>query len=133
MEYRHFHLADVVALYGDFEVVSRTLDDNYWMVAYEVDDGPVRYYRYDREENQAEFLFTHKKALEDLQLAEMHPVVIKSRDGLDLVSYYTLPVGSDSDSNGRPDEPLSTVDRGDATNGNITHGLSGWLTAAMLF
>ena len=94
---------------GDFEVVSRTMDDNYWMVAYLMDDGPVRYYRYDREENQAEFLFTHKKALEDLQLAKMHPVVIKSRDGLDLVSYYTLPVGSDSDSNGRPDEPLPMV------------------------
>ncbi|KAF5418188.1 MAG: Dipeptidyl aminopeptidase/acylaminoacyl peptidase [Candidatus Methanocomedens sp.] len=94
---------------GDFEVVSRTLDDNYWIVAYNMDDGPVRYYRYDREDNQAEFLFTHKKALEDLQLAKMHPVVIKSRDGLDLVSYYTLPVGSDSDSNGRPDEPLPMV------------------------
>ncbi len=94
---------------GDFEVVSRTLDDKYWMVAYNMDDGPVRYYRYDREENQAEFLFTHKKALEDLQLAKMHPAVIKSRDGLDLVSYYTLPEGSDSDSNGRPDEPLPMV------------------------
>ncbi len=94
---------------GDIKVVSRTLDDNYWMVAYEMDDGPVRYYRYNREENQAEFLFTHKKALEDLQLAKMHPVVIKSRDGLDLVSYYTLPVGSDSDSDGRPDEPLPMV------------------------
>jgi len=76
---------------GDVEVVSRTLDDNYWMVAYHMDDGPVRYYRYDREENQAEFLFTHQKALEDLQLAKMHPAVIKSRDGLDLVSYYLLP------------------------------------------
>jgi len=94
---------------GDFEVESRTLDDNYWMVAYNMDDGPVRYYRYDREENKAEFLFTHKKALEDLQLAKMHSAVIKSRDGLDLVSYYTLPVGSDSDSNGRPDEPLPMV------------------------
>jgi len=94
---------------GDFEVVSRTLDDNYWMVAYHMDDGPVRYYRYDREENQAEFLFTHKTALEDLHLAKMHPAVIESRDGLDLVSYYTLPVGSDSDFNGRPDEPLPMV------------------------
>ncbi|NOQ32841.1 MAG: prolyl oligopeptidase family serine peptidase [Methanosarcinales archaeon] len=93
----------------DFEVVSRTLDDKYWMVAYNMDDGPVRYYRYDREENQAEFLFTHKKALEDLQLAKMHPVVIKSRDGLNLVSYYTLPVGSDGDGDGRPDEPLPMV------------------------
>ncbi len=94
---------------GDVEVVSRTLDDNYWMVAYEMDDGPVLYYRYDREEREAEFLFTHRKALEGLTLAKMHPAVIKSRDGLGMVSYYTLPIGSDSDSNGCPDEPLPMV------------------------
>jgi hypothetical protein len=34
---------------GDVEVVSRTLDDRYWMVAYIMDDGPKQYYRYDRE------------------------------------------------------------------------------------
>ncbi|MBC2746609.1 MAG: S9 family peptidase [ANME-2 cluster archaeon] len=94
---------------GDVEVVSRTLDDEYWMVAYVLDDGPVQYYCYDRGEKSAEFLFTHRKALEGLSLAKMHPVVIKSRDGLDLVSYYTLPVGSDSDFDGRPDEPLPMV------------------------
>jgi dipeptidyl aminopeptidase/acylaminoacyl peptidase len=94
---------------GDAEVVSRTLDDEYWMVAYVLDDGPVQYYRYDRGEKSAEFLFTHRKALEGLSLAKMHPVVIKSRDGLDLVSYYTLPIGSDSDLDGYPDEPLPMV------------------------
>ena len=94
---------------GDVEVVSRTLDDEYWMVAYVLDDGPVQYYRYDRGEKSAEFLFTHRKALEGLSLAKMHPVVIKSRDGLDLVSYYTLPIGSDSDLDGYPDEPLPMV------------------------
>ena len=94
---------------GDVEVVSRTLDDNYWMVAYVMDDGPVQYYRYDREEKSAEFLFTHRRALEGLSLAKMHPVVIESRDGLDMVSYYTLPIGSDSDSDGHPDEPLPMV------------------------
>ncbi len=94
---------------GDVEVVSRTLDDEYWMVAYVLDDGPIQYYRYDRVEKSAEFLFTHRKALEGLSLAKMHPVVIKSRDGLDLVSYYTLPVGSDGDGDGRPDEPLPMV------------------------
>jgi len=94
---------------GDVEVVSRTLDDDYWMVAYLVDDGPVQYYRYDCEEMSAEFLFTQRTALEGLSLAKMHPVVVKSRDGLDLISYYTLPIGSDSDSDGRPDEPLPMV------------------------
>jgi dipeptidyl aminopeptidase/acylaminoacyl peptidase len=94
---------------GDVEVVSRTIDDRYWMVAYTMDDGPVQYYRYDREAQKAEFLFSHRKALEGLALAKMHPVVIKSRDGLDMVCYYTLPVGSDRDGDGRPDEPLPMV------------------------
>jgi dipeptidyl aminopeptidase/acylaminoacyl peptidase len=36
-------------------------------------------------------------------------VIIRSRDGLDLVSYYTLPLGSDADGDGRPEEPLPMV------------------------
>jgi dipeptidyl aminopeptidase/acylaminoacyl peptidase len=92
---------------GDVEVVSRTLDDRYWIVAYIMDDGPVRYYRYDRTGRQAQFLFTNRRQLEGLPLAKMHPTVITSRDGLNLVSYYTLPPGSDRD--GRPHEPLPTV------------------------
>jgi dipeptidyl aminopeptidase/acylaminoacyl peptidase len=39
----------------------------------------------------------------------MHPVVIKSRDGLDLVSYLTLPKAADVDDTGRPNEPLPMV------------------------
>ncbi len=39
----------------------------------------------------------------------MHPVVIDSRDGLKLVSYYTLPVWADPDDDGKPDQPLPTV------------------------
>jgi len=94
---------------GDLEVVSRTLDDRWWIVAYLMDDGPVRYYRYDRESREARFLFTNRQDLEGLPLAKMVPVVIESRDGLKLVSYYTLPVGSDSDGDGRPDSALPTV------------------------
>jgi len=94
---------------GDVEVTSRTLDDKYWMVAYVMDDGPVRYYRYDCEAQEAQFLFTHRKELEGLSLTSMYPVVTESRDGLNLVSYYTLPVGSDSDGDAHPDEPLPMV------------------------
>lgn len=94
---------------GDVEVVSRTLDDRYWIVAYIMDDGPVRYYRYDRAGQKAQFLFTNREQLEGLPLAKMHPIVITSRDGLNLVSYYTLPPGSDSDGDARPDEPLPTA------------------------
>ena len=94
---------------GQVEVVSRTLDDQRWVVAYHRDDDPVRYYVYDRERRQAEFLFTGKPVLEGLPLAKMHPTVIKSRDGLNLVSYLTLPVWSDPDGDGRPVRPLPLV------------------------
>ena len=94
---------------GDIDVVSRTLDDSQWIVAYLMDDGPVRYYRYDRQQGQAEFLFTNRQELEGLALAKMNPVVIRSRDGLDMVSYYTLPVGSADDGDDRPGAPLPMV------------------------
>jgi dipeptidyl aminopeptidase/acylaminoacyl peptidase len=94
---------------GDFRVVSRTLDDSAWILAFLMDDSPMRYYLYDRERKEALFLFTDRKALEGFSLTKMNPVVIRSRDGLDLVSYFTLPVGSDSDGDGRPDKPLPLV------------------------
>ena len=34
---------------GDFIVTSRTLDDTQWTVAYILDDGPVKFYRYVRD------------------------------------------------------------------------------------
>ncbi len=92
---------------GDIDVISRTLDDRIWIVAYIVDDGPVRYYRYDRETRQAAYLFSNRQALDGLTLAKMHAVVIPARDGLDLVSYFTLPVGSErEDDPQRPASPL---------------------------
>lgn len=94
---------------GDMEIVSRTLDDRVWIVAYVMDNGPVCYYRYDRDDRQAQFLFTNRQALEGLQLATMHPVTIPARDGLSLVSYYTLPVGSEREDEPVPTTPLSMV------------------------
>ena len=34
---------------GEFIVTSRTLDDSQWTVAYILDDGPVKFYRYVRD------------------------------------------------------------------------------------
>jgi dipeptidyl aminopeptidase/acylaminoacyl peptidase len=95
---------------GDIEVISRTLDDSIWIVAYIVDDGPVRYYRYDRETRRATYLFSNRQALDGLSLAKMHAVIIAARDGLHLVSYVTLPVGSErEDDLQRPRAPLPMV------------------------
>jgi len=94
---------------GDISVTSRTLDDKKWAVAYVKDNGPVRYYLYDREAGKAEFLFTNRESLEKYTLANMEPVVIPARDGLDLVSYLTLPVSQDEDHDARPEQPLPMV------------------------
>ena len=91
---------------GDLEVLSRTLDDRCWIVAYLLDDGPVRYYRYLRARREVQFLFTNRAALEGLPLVKNHPATIPARDGLNLVCYYSLPREADPDNTGRPRQPL---------------------------
>ncbi len=94
---------------GDVQVVGGTLDDRRWVVAFVTDDGPVRYYLWDRDAQAARFLFVNRSALEGLPLVSMSPVVIPARDGLPLVNYLTLPPGSDPDGDGRPTAPVPLV------------------------
>jgi len=94
---------------GEMSVASRSLDDKVWTVVYVLDDGPVQYYLYDRSNKKAKFIFTNRKKLEDAKLSKMHPVVIKSRDGMNLISYLTLPFWTDTDTDARPDKPLPMV------------------------
>ncbi len=78
---------------GDYGVISRDLSDRKWIVWYDVDDGPLTYYLYDRTQKNMQFIFENRPDLKKYQLSKMNPVIIKSRDGMDLVSYLTLPVG----------------------------------------
>jgi dipeptidyl aminopeptidase/acylaminoacyl peptidase len=94
---------------GELEVVDRSLDDRRWVVGFGRPDRPFTYYLYDRDAKSASYLFTNRPALEEAALAPMHPVVIPARDGLELVSYLTLPLESDPDGDGRPGSPLPTV------------------------
>lgn len=102
---------------GDIRVVSRSLDDTVWATASIEDDGPVRYYLYERSKKEARYLFSNRRDLEDSKLSKMRPVIIKSRDNKELVSYLTLPswthrakgpVSSSLDLP-CPDSPLPTV------------------------
>ncbi|MEM6330352.1 MAG: alpha/beta fold hydrolase [Planctomycetota bacterium] len=100
---------------GEWQVASRTLDDTQWIVAYVFDSGPVKYYRYRRPasgvagEPSMTYLFSNRDDLDDYPLVTMHTPVIKSRDGLSLVSYLSLPPGSDPDGDGVPAEPVPMV------------------------
>jgi dipeptidyl aminopeptidase/acylaminoacyl peptidase len=89
--------------------VSRTLDDRKWLVGFTMDDGPVRYYFYDRDTKEPKFLFSNRSALEKQPLQKMHSQVIEARDGMKLVSYLTLPPGSDPDGDGRPNKPVPMI------------------------
>jgi dipeptidyl aminopeptidase/acylaminoacyl peptidase len=89
--------ADLAALSklspGDFTVSSRDLKDKTWIVAYTLDNGPVKWFTWDRTAQKGTFLFSNRTELEKQTLATMQGVEIKSRDGLTLPSYLTLPPG----------------------------------------
>jgi dipeptidyl aminopeptidase/acylaminoacyl peptidase len=79
---------------GRFVVRDRNLVDNRWLIISHSDTLPARYYVYERDPQKhaplsLKYLFSSQSALEKYQLQEMTPVVIKSRDGLDLVCYLT--------------------------------------------
>lgn len=79
-------------LVGDFGI-SRDRANRTWLVTESPSDGPVRYYRYERDTGELTYLFAHKPALNDFTLAPMEPFSFTSRDGLTVHGYVTYPVG----------------------------------------
>ncbi len=76
-----------------FGIYSRDLSNRIWVVVYEGDRKPPRYYLYDRHTKEARFLFSSNPEIERYPLAEVKPVRIRARDGLILHGYLTLPPG----------------------------------------
>jgi dipeptidyl aminopeptidase/acylaminoacyl peptidase len=94
---------------SEWGIGARTEDDRLWTVAIGSPTRPATSYLYDRDAKTLTKLFDARPKLADAPLADMHPVIIKSRDGLNLVSFLTLPKGSDTGHPARPDEPLPMV------------------------
>ncbi len=80
-----------------------------WVVYEDASERSGAYFIYDREDSSVTQMVVTRPALDDATLAPMQAVVIKARDGLDLVSYLTLPANSDADGDGRPAKPLPMV------------------------
>lgn len=80
---------------GDFFLASRDDSDRHWLVGFNVDDGPVVYYAFDRETEKGEFLFEARPELKNYELAPMKPVSFTSRDGLTIQGYITFPLGAE--------------------------------------
>ena len=96
-------------LKGQINVSSRTDADDKWIVSVDAVTGPPASYVYERGPKRLTKLYSTRPELEGVTLAAMHPVEIKSRDGKTLVSYLTLPPGSDANGDGRPDRPVPMV------------------------
>jgi dipeptidyl aminopeptidase/acylaminoacyl peptidase len=96
-------------LKGDINVTSRTQADDKWIVAVDPGTAPSSAWLYDRKAKSLTKLYTTRPELDGLPMAAMHPVEIKTRDGLTMVSYLTLPPGSDPDGDGRPNKPVPMV------------------------
>ena len=80
---------------GFFDLVSRDNADRVWIVASRRSDAPVTYYKFDRGTKKLSRLFTENPALAKFAVAAKKPGIIKTRDGLEIVSYLTIAPGVD--------------------------------------
>ncbi len=87
---------------------SATLDDQHWVVTF-AGNAPLRFYAYDRGTREARFLFSARSVLEKAQLASRRPVIIPARDGVQLVSYLTLPYATPREDTRLPERPLPMI------------------------
>jgi dipeptidyl aminopeptidase/acylaminoacyl peptidase len=94
---------------GEISIVSMTEDGRRAVVQASAAERPAAFYLYDRGERNLRLLFETRPDLANYQLQPMHPVAIRSRDRRNLVSYLTLPPGSDTNGDGRPERPVPMV------------------------
>lgn len=81
---------------GEWGLVSRSEDDRYWIVGAASDRVPGAAWLFDRQTRALERLYVTRPTLLDHSLARMQSTTIRSRDGLDLVTYVTIPVHADA-------------------------------------
>ncbi|WP_236870408.1 S9 family peptidase [Candidatus Bandiella numerosa] len=86
-----YNILKEISKNGQIIIKSRDLEDNKWLVVFDYDDKPIQYYLYDRTNKKATYLFSNNDELSNYSLTKMHPIVIKTRDELDLVSYISIP------------------------------------------
>ena len=84
-------------LRGQVFVTSRTDADDLWTVVNDPVSEPATTWLYQRKSGSLTKLFVNRPELEGVTLSAMHPVEIKTRDGLTEVGYLTLPPGEGSD------------------------------------
>jgi dipeptidyl aminopeptidase/acylaminoacyl peptidase len=93
----------------DVDISSRSDEDRSWTVTIDPVTAPASTYLFERRSKRLTKLFTSYPELVGAPLVAMHPREITARDGLKLVSYLSLPPGSDIDGDGRPEKAVPMV------------------------
>jgi len=94
---------------GNLFINARTLNDLMWLIVYESDSQPIKFYIYNRSTKEATFLFTNNKKLEKFNLVTMTPLVINAFDKLKLTSYISFPPDAILTDKIKPQKPLPLV------------------------
>jgi dipeptidyl aminopeptidase/acylaminoacyl peptidase len=84
---------------GEINIISQSLDNKILLMVITSDTSSPNYYKVDLtkgEDNpEITYLFSAHSKLDKFKLAPMYPIVVKASDGLELVSYLTLPKNLD--------------------------------------
>jgi dipeptidyl aminopeptidase/acylaminoacyl peptidase len=78
---------------GQVNLISRDQEDKKWIIAARRSDAPAVYYLFYRGSGKITKLYDEHPTLSRSTLAPKKPIIIKSRDGLELISYLTTPPG----------------------------------------
>ena len=74
------------------------------------DNKPPAYCLFDRDNRSLKFLFNSRDKLAEYSLSKMYPVEIKTRDGLTMMSYLTIPVDEEKSADSyTPKKPLPLI------------------------
>ncbi|HEY0598089.1 alpha/beta hydrolase family protein, partial [Sphingopyxis sp.] len=94
---------------GPFKIVGQTPDNARWLLLETVPGQPDRYSWWNRKSRSLAKLVSTRPDLERRALARRIPVTIRSRDGLALPSYLTLPPRAKLGADGMPAAPVPLV------------------------
>jgi dipeptidyl aminopeptidase/acylaminoacyl peptidase len=89
----------------DFVIDGKSDDNTLWIVTTYSAEEPAIFHLLDRRDGAMREIFRARPDLQPYALVDMEGVIVKSRDGLDLVSYLSLPPGEAL----RPRAPLPMV------------------------
>ena len=94
---------------GTFTITSRTDADDKWLLAVDRVTSPPAAFLFDRASKRLTQLYVTRPELEGAPLQPMQALELKTRDGLAMVSYLTLPVASEASADGKPQRAVPMV------------------------